>query len=147
MVRHVCAQPETVRHACDDAMLDEPLRNIEYKLIRIVDSQQHVATFTRYQDDSGLIRHGGLLIKFEFDWPILLDHWLAMRDAGWQTLDDAIEEGVLSVGTDPTCDCPTFDRKALDYLDSGMPIPEVNRRMKEEGGLILAQHDRILWGE
>ena len=127
-------------------MLSEPERDVEYTLVRFVDSQLHVATFIRYHDDSGTIRHGQYHLGIEFNWPALLDCWLAMRDVGWQTLDDAHTNGLLAAGSAPSCDCRTFDDQALAYLHSGMPIPELNRRVKEEGQPIQDRHDRILWG-
>ena len=71
-------------------MIAEPIPDTEYTLVRTVDAQLHVATFIRYPDNSGSIRHGGYGESWEFNWAGLLDSWRALRGAGWITLEEGI---------------------------------------------------------
>ncbi|MFT5324904.1 MAG: hypothetical protein ACI8P0_002770 [Planctomycetaceae bacterium] len=128
-------------------MIAEPIPDTEYTLVRTVDAQLHVATFIRYPDNSGSIRHGGYGESWEFNWAGLLDSWRALRGAGWITLEEAIGNCDLATNASPTCDCPYFDaNKLFELMDAGLPIDEVNRQWKEYCRPIIEFHDHILWG-
>ena len=131
-------------------MQDVPQRDVEYTLVRELDSEIHVATFIRYHDDSGTICHGSLRIGFEFNWPSLLNHWQVMRDVGWMTLDDAVSADL--VGADVTRSCSSeycrdsIEPKIIEWLESGMSGREVTKRAKAEGQPFSDWHDKVLWG-
>lgn len=119
-------------------MVDDPVPDTEYTLIRAIESRLHVVSFLRYPDDSGIVRHGEYSEQWEFNLNGLLDSWRVLHDVGW-TIEESMDR--------PSCGCKWFDYdKLFEFQDAGLAIEEVNRQWREYCRPISEFHDRILWG-
>ena len=131
-----------------------PEIDIEYVLLRFFRGRTHIVTYNRYADDSGSLKHGHSLHRWEFNPTAWSETWKRLRSAGWQHLDDAIKAGLADPNALPNCtncDCQIPFPKITEFIDDrsrrGTPIDQINREWLEYATLFDESQEELLWGD
>ena len=127
-----------------------PKIDSEYVLLRPFRGTVHIISYTRYADDSGIIKHGHSLHGWEFNPSVWSEYWNRLRSAGWQILEDAIKTSVVDPDALPdctNCDCQCPD--LTEFLDQrnkrGIPLDQINREWREYAKMFCDSEQELLW--